>query len=74
MKRPIRTLRNQLALYLEPEQRYPLEKETREALIAALADLLLEAYGAEEEIKSDRHGGHDESEDHRRASTPRRDD
>ena len=60
MKRPASTPRNQLALYLEPEQRYPLEKETREALIAALADLLLEAYGAEEETKSDRHGGHDE--------------
>jgi hypothetical protein len=58
--RPTTTPRNQLALFLEPEKRYPLEKETREALIAALADLLLEAYGAEEETKSDRHGGHDE--------------
>ena len=60
MKQPARTPRNQLALYLEPEQRYPLEKETREALIAALSDLLLEAYGVAEEIKSDRHGEHDE--------------
>ena len=60
MKRPTRIPRDQLALYLEPPARHPLEVETREALIAALADLLLEAYGAEEETKSDRHGGHDE--------------
>lgn len=60
MKRPTSTPRNQLALYLEPEKRYPLEEDTRGALIAALADLLLEAYGVTEETKSERHGGHDE--------------
>jgi hypothetical protein len=38
---------HQLALHLEAPPRHPLDSETREALISALADLLLEAYGAQ---------------------------
>jgi hypothetical protein len=34
-------------LHLEPTPHQPLDTETREALISALADLLLEAYGVE---------------------------
>jgi hypothetical protein len=49
MKRPTCSLRNQLALFLEPQARHQLDAETREALIAALADLLLEAHGVAEE-------------------------
>jgi hypothetical protein len=60
MKRLTNHPRTQLALLLEPEPKVALEEDTREALIAALAELLLEAYGAEEDIKSDTQGGHDE--------------
>ena len=58
MKRLTNHPRTQLALLLEPESKLALEEDTREAPIAALADLLLEAYGAEEETKSDTQGGH----------------
>ncbi len=54
----------QLGLMLEPEVRHPLAKETHEALIRVLADLLLEAYGentAHEELAL---GGENEPEDH----------
>jgi hypothetical protein len=57
MRQPTSTPRTQLALLLEPAPKLPLEAETREALIVALADLLLEACGVEEEIKSDTQGG-----------------
>jgi len=60
MKQPRSAPRNQLALLLEAEPRHQLEADTREALIAALVDLLLEACGAEEEIQSHTQGGHDE--------------
>lgn len=60
MKRPTRTARTQLALFLEPQARHQLEMETRETLIAALADLLLEAYGVEDDTDSRDQGGCDE--------------
>ena len=47
MPRPTNCTPNQLALHLEPTPHQPLDTETREALISALADLLLEAYGVE---------------------------
>ena len=61
MKRATSPPRNQLALCLEPKQRHQLEAETREALIAALADLLLEAYGIEEDAETDKQGERHES-------------
>lgn len=60
MKRPTCTLRNQLALFLEPQAKHQLDAETRAALIAALADLLLEAYGVAEEADTGDQGGCDE--------------
>lgn len=47
MQRPTNRAPNQLVLPLEPTPRQPLDAETREALISALTDLLLEAYGVE---------------------------
>jgi hypothetical protein len=60
MKRPTCTPRNQLALLLEPQARHQLDAETREALIAALADLLLEAHGVAEEADLGNQEGCDE--------------
>jgi hypothetical protein len=54
MKRSTRVARNQLVLSLEREEPHPLDEETREAVIAALADLLLEAYG--EQVASGNNG------------------
>jgi hypothetical protein len=56
MKRPKSIPRHQLALCLEPQERYPLERETREALIAALADLLLDAYAMDEDAEAGEQG------------------
>lgn len=61
MKRPMRVSRNQLVLCLEREERQRLDEETREALISALADLLLEAYGPQEETQGNAQGGGHES-------------
>ena len=61
MKRPMRVSRNQLVLCLEREERQRLDEETREALISALADLLLEAYGPQEETEGNPQGGGHES-------------
>ena len=47
MQRSTNRAPNQLPLHLESTPRQPLDAETREALISALADLLLEAYGVE---------------------------
>jgi hypothetical protein len=47
MKRTGDAVTRQLGLVLERPQRPPLTEETREALIQALADLLLEAHGDE---------------------------
>ncbi len=61
MKRPMRVSRDQLVLCLEREERQRLDEETREALVSALADLLLEAYGPEEETQENAQGGGHES-------------
>lgn len=61
MKRPMRVSRNQLVLCLEREERQRLDEETREALISALADLLLEAYDPQEETEGNAQGGGHES-------------
>jgi hypothetical protein len=60
MKRPTCTPRNQLALFLEPQAGQKLDAETREALITALADLLLEAYGVGGEADREDQEGCDE--------------
>jgi hypothetical protein len=65
MKSTSRPSRRQVALALERESPLPPPPDTHEALIAALADLLLEALAAERgELPSQRRD-HDESEDHR---------
>ena len=56
MKRPMSIPRNQLALHLEPKPRHPLDAETHEALITALADLLLEAYAVGEDAQPAKRG------------------
>lgn len=56
--------RQQLALLLESETTHPLAEETREAVVAALADLLLEALGKEMNEQINGRGDFDESEDH----------
>ena len=60
MKQPMRISREQLTLFQEPSTRLALEEETREALIMALADLLLEAYGAEEDMEAPEQEGRHE--------------
>ena len=47
MRRTTRRPERQLGLSLQREARHQLAEKTREALIPALADLLLEAYGEE---------------------------
>lgn len=61
MKRTTRRTGRQLALVLQKEHRTAWPTETQEALIAALADLLLEALESEEASRLA--GGHDERED-----------
>ena len=62
MKRPTSRSRRQFALCLEPEiAPQPLE-ETREALITALADLLLEALSEEMDEQTSEQGGRYELE------------
>jgi hypothetical protein len=62
MKRKTRRTRRQLALMLQSECQTVWPADTQNALIAALAELLLEALGREEVPL----GGHyDEPEDHR---------
>jgi hypothetical protein len=64
MKRLVHPPRRQLALMLQRDTAHPLPEKTREALVVALADLLLEALGRE--ITAAAEGGdRDESEDHR---------
>ncbi len=54
----------QLTLPMEQEEKTTLSEETREALIAALADLLLEALGEQIVTKASVRGDHDEYQDH----------
>jgi hypothetical protein len=63
MKQPVPIPRRQLALLLQRESVQPLPEETREAVIEALADLLLEALGRE--VGEHDGGDLDELEDHR---------
>ena len=64
MKSPKRVSRRQLALCLERESKHPSPEHTREKIVQALADLLLEALGAEEEEPSSQQRGRNESQDH----------
>ena len=64
MKRLAHLPRRQLTLMLQRDATHPLPEKTREALVAALADLLLEALGRE--IAAVAEGGdRDESKNHR---------
>lgn len=64
MNRRVNASRRQLALFLEPETRYPLPEEAQEALVAALAELLLEALGTPFSTLPSVSGEDDEPEDH----------
>jgi len=64
MTRQTRVRTRQMTLSLAaPDRHQPIE-ETREALLDALADLLLEALGEEVDHHDCEPGGADESEDH----------
>jgi hypothetical protein len=56
MNRRLSTSRRQLALFLEREAKHPLPEETHQALVTALADLLLEALGREHHESADEGG------------------
>ena len=60
MNRMVNTSRRQLALLLEPEIRHPLPEEAQEALVTALADLLLEVLGHENPAPADKGEDRDE--------------
>ncbi len=60
MNRMVNTSRRQLALLLEHEIRHPLPEEAQEALVTALADLLLEALGHENQAPADEMEDRDE--------------
>lgn len=60
--RPILTSRDQLSLLPAPLQPRLLPPIAREDVLAALADLLVEALGEPAEARHA--GGHDESQDH----------
>ena len=64
MKQGTNAARRQLALSLEREQTNLLPEETHQALITALADLLLEALGEATHQPASDQGDHDESENH----------
>lgn len=55
MKRPIRP-RQQIALFPEAEERYVPPENSHEALLQALADLLLEALGEKRVEVNDEQG------------------
>ena len=60
MNRMVNTTRRQLALLREPEIRHPLPEEAQEALVTALADLLLEVLGHENPAPADKGEDRDE--------------
>ena len=62
MKRTREAVTRQLGLVLERPQHHRLPEETHEALIQALADLLLEAYGDDRPNADRLRGGEDEPE------------
>lgn len=63
MRRTPRRTARQLGLFLEPVTKHRPAEEIDEALIQALADLLLEAYGEETDDGTKTRGGRDELED-----------
>jgi hypothetical protein len=63
MKRLAHIPRRQLALALQRESMQPLPEEKHEELVAALADLLLEALGRE--VSEPNGGDRDEPQDQR---------
>lgn len=64
MKRVTKRSRCQLALSLECKAKHELPLEQREALLSALADLLLEALGAVSPVTANEQGEADELQDH----------
>jgi len=60
MNRMVNTSRRQLALLLKHEIRHPLPEEAQEALVTALADLLLEVLGHENPAPADKGEDRDE--------------
>lgn len=60
MNRRVTTSRRQLALLLEHETRNPFPEDTQEALVTALADLLLEALGDHNQVSADEREERDE--------------
>ena len=54
----------QLTLLLDRKQNLPLLTTVPAGLVQALADLLLEALGADVAMTTNRRGARDESEDH----------
>lgn len=64
MKRAPRVTGRQLGLFLESRVSHQPAEETHEALIEALAELLLEAYGEEADEAHKTAGGRNESEAH----------
>lgn len=60
MIRRASTSRRQLALCLDREARHPLPEDAHQALVAALADLLLEALGDENPESARERGDRDE--------------
>ena len=64
MRRPGSVSRRQLALELQREPKHQPAEQAREALVQALADLLLQALGEDADQLASEPGGSDESEDH----------
>jgi hypothetical protein len=64
MKRLIRTPHRQLALMLRRDTANVVPEKIRAAVVAAVADLLVEALGRVTPTTAKK-GDHDESEDHR---------
>jgi hypothetical protein len=64
MKPPKSVSRRQLVLCLEGENKHLTAEQTREEIVQALAELLLEALGEEVDESTDAQGGANEPEDH----------
>lgn len=64
MKRLSGISRRQLALGLECQPKHQPAEHTHEALVQALADLLLQALGEDADQPASEPGGGDESQDH----------
>jgi hypothetical protein len=64
MKRLPKTANGQFTLALHREPRPQLDQQSKEELLKALADLMLEALGAESATNQEQKEGSDESKDH----------